>query len=686
MAGAPRSALRPLERRGGRHGGGADGGRHSAIHRAGARHRPAVLADENERRTAQGILDYWSTELLSQRGAIAEDFLPALLAPFDSARSTAAAGAPAPPAKLPVEEDARELIRFVATARLWRDSGRLPGYLLNDEASIAQAARFKHLDRDLFELVAESEIALNKKRWTQRFAKVVGILALVIIGMLGFTVFREAQLREADRRAAEEKELKVKAEQSAAASIASVERIVRVLSRQTDNRTITITAAAELFKGAESILTAQDEQQLPEVSEAHARLLVQFSDVYLNAGDSRSARASAEHAEQLAGQLVKRDPGNESWQRLLYQSAFQIGDIAASDDPKRTREKYDLALGIAQTLASNSPGSVDRQKDVTFMMNKEGDLDRMAGAWGSALSWYRKSLEIGKGLTADEPQQNRAARKIVGDAWARIAGLSAAQGHYDDALAQYQDALSIRKALAAEVPKDEDYQGNLAATYHFIGGVYKDDYDATHNGGLLDKAEQQYNEALAIRQARANKEPGNASRQDSLQQENLAIADVLFRKQDVAGAIAKYQTALAIREALVIKDPNNASWKANLANTHDGLAKALVQEGQFDAALNEYQAALDVRIDLAAQFPDDRGRQVRLATAYEHKGDGLTARGKALNGPSDLREAIAAYQGALAIIDAIMRNAQGDKAPGDALAPTRERLRKKIEGLTRDAQ
>ncbi len=648
-----------------------------------ARATGAILADKNERQTAQGILDYWSTELLSLPGTAAEDFTPALLEPFDSSQIPPAAGEPTQPEKLP-EAEARELIRFVATARLWRDSDRQPGYLLNDEDSIAQAARFKHQDPDIFELVAESEIALSKKRTTRRFLAIVGILGRVIIGMLGVTLLQELRLREADRKAAAQELRTREAELSAATSIGAVERILKVLSKQTSDRAIPIAAAAELFKGAESILSSGDEQpdgKRPEVIGAHAKLLIQFSDVYLDAGDSRRALALAEQAEKLAGQLTGQDPGNDAWQSLVYKTAFRIGDIVVNYDIGAAKVKYDLALKVAETFADKDPSNVDRQADVALVMNKEGDLDLMKGNWDSALSRYQKSLDIGKALKGGEPQQNPAARKIVGDAWARLGGLSAAQGRYDEALEQYQEAFNIRKSLAEEHPEEGVYQGNLAAAYHFMGGVYRNYYDATNNGDMLDKALQQYGVALKIRQARANADSGNASWQDSLQQEELAIADALLRKQDLAGAIEKYRTALDIRQALVVKDPSNAAWKANLASTHDRLANALTQDQQFDSGLKEYDAALEQRKDLAARFPDDRGRQSQLATAYEHKGDALAARGKAQKSQSDLRDAGDAYQAGLTVVEAFLR-----KDPGSRLEPARDRLRKKMDALASAVQ
>jgi tetratricopeptide (TPR) repeat protein len=474
------------------------------------------------------------------------------------------------------------------------------------------------------------------------------------------------------------------AERKAQAYIGSVVSILEVLSKQTEKRTIPIAAAVELFKGAESILTSQNEQpggKRPEMIETHAGLLIQFSDIYVNAGDSRKALVLAEQAEKLADQLAKQDPGNEAWQTLVYKSAFRIGDAVVLTDRERTKQQYDLALKIAEGLATKHPGDADRQKDVTFIMNKEGDLDLMKGAWESAKkSWYQKALETGEMLRVAEPQ-NPVARKIVGDAWARIAGLSAAQGHFGDALKEYQEAWEVRNSLVREHPEDDVYQGNLAATYDFIGDVYKDYYSATKNSELLENALKQYDEALKIRLARANEDPSNASRQDSLQHEYVAIGDVSLEKRDVADAIAKYGTALRIREALAFKDPDNTGWKANLASAHDKLAAALVEDQQFDAALKQYEAALEVRKDLAARFPDNRNRQSQLATAYERIGDRLEARGKSQKSQSDLRDALGAYQGGLAVIEAFIA-----KDPNSGLEPNRERLRKKIEGLASNVQ
>ncbi|WP_448043174.1 hypothetical protein [Bradyrhizobium liaoningense] len=348
-------------------------------------------------------------------------------------------------------------------------------------------------------------------------------------------------------------------------------------------------------------------------------------------------------------------------------------------DRKRTKDKYDRALNVAEALAQKARDDAGRQARVAFIMNKKGDLDLMENAWDSALSWYQKSLAIGKALS--QPQQSRVARKVMGDAWARLAGLSGAQGYFDKSLKEYQESLRFRSSLVGEFPRDDAYQGNLAATYDFMGGVCKNYYDSSGDPDLLEKALQQYSEAVKIREARAKEDPGNASRQSSLQWEYVGIGDVLLQKEDLAGALAKYSTARDIRQALVFKDPDNAAWKANFASTRDKLATALIKDRQFDAALTEYAAALEIRRDLATGFPDDRDRQSRLATAYEHKGDGLAARGNAQKSQTDLRDAVDAYQAGLTVVEAFLR-----EDPGSRLEPVRDRLRKKAEALASNVQ
>ena len=150
---------------------------------ARARATGAVLTDRDDRKAAQGILDYWSSELVNLPGVTARDFMPTMLAPPDPVRAAQASGQPAP-SDAKSDQRSREIIRMAAAARLWRDSGKKHGYLLFGEA-IAQAAKFRKLDPDIADLVDASEAARSS---TVRLRWYVAVTAFFVIS--GWFVFQ----------------------------------------------------------------------------------------------------------------------------------------------------------------------------------------------------------------------------------------------------------------------------------------------------------------------------------------------------------------------------------------------------------------------------------------------------------------------------------------------------------------
>lgn len=132
---------------------------------AGARKTGAVLVDPNERRAAQGILDYWSAELAGNPSAKQEDFVPVMLAAPDARQTYSQLDQPVDTAAPPTGKvDQRALVRLSAMARQWRDSGKQRGYLLTGK-TIEEAARFKDQDPNLAEFIEASRRAVERRRW-----------------------------------------------------------------------------------------------------------------------------------------------------------------------------------------------------------------------------------------------------------------------------------------------------------------------------------------------------------------------------------------------------------------------------------------------------------------------------------------------------------------------------------------
>jgi hypothetical protein len=157
---------------------------------AKAREAGAFIADTRERRSAQGILDYWSAELAGLPDATAEDFAPLLLLPADTERAaTAPKGDRAESAATTTNKETdRALIRLSAMARQWRDSGKQAGYLLSGE-TIEEAARFKDQDPNLAEFVeASQQVVELEKKFRKKLWSTIAVVSF-LLAVAGSTIW-----------------------------------------------------------------------------------------------------------------------------------------------------------------------------------------------------------------------------------------------------------------------------------------------------------------------------------------------------------------------------------------------------------------------------------------------------------------------------------------------------------------
>ncbi|MBP0579853.1 hypothetical protein J8I29_11085 [Labrys sp. LIt4] len=169
----------------------------------------ARLGQEEDREAAQGIIDYWSTQLLtwSTNGARLDLDLP--LAPYltsDKALPAGAtvAGSSTGPA---TAQDARAQIRIGALAYQWRRSNRAPGYLLTGNA-LVEAAGYRDKDPEIEAFVSASTAAERRARHI-RIGFIVTLLlsvAFAILAVLSFLRENEAR-KEADRLREQAEEL-----------------------------------------------------------------------------------------------------------------------------------------------------------------------------------------------------------------------------------------------------------------------------------------------------------------------------------------------------------------------------------------------------------------------------------------------------------------------------------------------
>lgn len=291
------------------------------------------------------------------------------------------------------QQSEREL-QLIATARLWRDSGRKPGYLLSGDA-LQEAAQYRDAAPALNELILASENA--SRRYARRINRITTAAAIAFLFISVFACISAFSAIKQTKAAQSSLDLAVKA--------------ITVLTREVDEQITEdpySSAASDLLNIARELLAAADKmsettRETLERTAARTNLLISVSDIYFAKDDYKSALEFAERAHALAERLVNAAPGEQKWQSLLYQSKFRIGDAVERSDPQRAMQEYGLALQIAQQMAKENPTSSELRQYVAFIEPKIGDLFLQKDDFQRALEQYNKSLAIYQELTQLQP-------------------------------------------------------------------------------------------------------------------------------------------------------------------------------------------------------------------------------------------------------------------------------------------
>jgi hypothetical protein len=192
------------------------------------RNTGALIGDSAGRVAAQNILDYWSAETVSIEDISGTDWRPEKLVPFDP---SLAPGGDLQSAASPADrQNARKKIQLAATARLWKDSGRAPGYLLNGSA-LQEAEKLAKDDREIEDLVAASKNAIALAASKQK--RNIGLLAafVVLFAIIAWLI----QDRANTQRALENQRADLianRATQSSEVEIAQLREKVKILTDQ----------------------------------------------------------------------------------------------------------------------------------------------------------------------------------------------------------------------------------------------------------------------------------------------------------------------------------------------------------------------------------------------------------------------------------------------------------------------
>jgi serine/threonine protein kinase len=266
---------------------------------------------------------------------------------------------------------------------------------------------------------------------------------------------------------------------------------------------------------------------------------------------------------------------------------------------------------------------------------------------------------------ARDIERTKVSSFTVASALQQLGDLLRHLGRGQEALTQFQKAYNITKAVAAERPKDEKAQANLAAMVNFLGDMARElNGDAAadvachlkalaiheqllahwqvgyfHSRTQLQifeaqdqcrigqlelelghphKAREYFQKCFALRLAWIKREPRNASAQSYMAEVCLGLGSATWRLGDAGAADKNCAEAARITEALLQTNPNNLGFQADLADIYETWGDAQLGLGRKDDAQKSYAKALKASQAALAKGTEDYAyRRTLLAQAHE---------------------------------------------------------------------
>jgi tetratricopeptide (TPR) repeat protein len=546
----------------------------------------------------------------------------------------------------------------------------------------------------------------SAKRWS------VAAAFVTVVGIAGLMAYLYVAATSAKLEATRNLQAAVKAQQTAerAQAEANTRRVEALQATQTsisrlagflNDGTLRVTGAQQFLEDAKATLDQLSKagDHSPDISQIEISLLLAVSDVKDALGDYASASKLAEDAEKFSQEMAGKYPDDPRFQHLRYASKFRVGDQLAKNirdkvSAAKAEDEYVAAVGIAKQLASSDPQNMQRQHELTVVLNKVADIHKYRQDWQGALEGYQAGLKIAQSIAEKYPGDIATQKNRIGQVYSERNG----PGDAAAALAEYREALRIQTEQLSKKPDDASLMSNVALGHRRIAGMLKD---------KPDEARVEYEAAVAGRKKLYEGDPGNMDWRTGLERDYTLLADLLMQKQDWRGASQNYNAALQIVEGIVQRNPKDADWQKTLAalnvkrgdaslnrgnealirpepdepsrrvedalvhyraaaELYEGMSKAsapryhdlfevrikvgdiLVRRGKFNDALDAYQSA-STTAEQAAPGQRVVDWQIKLAVALEQAGDGFLHLAATAGGdPTFYQKAIEAIEAGLA--------------------------------------
>ena len=421
---------------------------------------------------------------------------------------------------------------------------------------------------DLDRYLANRPITARKDSWTYRAQKYwsrhkalvsVTSLALVILLVSGFALWRQYQIANEQRLRAER--------------------------RFNDIRAVS----------HDLIFPIHDSIQYLAGATSARKLVVQSALRYLNA-------------------LSKDAPDDISLQEEIATAYDKVGEAqggigkANLGDTAGALESHRKALEIRKSIFAARPNDPSSRDGLIHSYQQVGSILQDMGRNEESLEYNATHLELSKELVAASPH-NDAARSRLAASYNWMGDILSGLGRGDDSLKDYEASAQIYKALSSSGFRPLISQRNWALERKKIGSVLQ-------LRGNLPLAVQEFRAALAVDEDLARVDPQDASSARDVSIDNASLANVLNRLGDIDGAIQHYQRALVIDRRLAEADREDASARYYLVHHSSHLAGIFLKISQTDKAIAIYREAASSAERNANSDPGNTSMRSELAHVY----------------------------------------------------------------------
>jgi serine/threonine-protein kinase len=344
--------------------------------------------------------------------------------------------------------------------------------------------------------------------------------------------------------------------------VATVERFARWCKR--NPRTAGLSAAVALSLVGGTVVSSalavgmHRERNQKEAERLRAEEARELADAQRAAAEAAKLEAQRNAEEVLKqGKLALRSFGT-----LIDEVQKQIGDSPGTQ-PLKLKLLETALEGLDKVAKSDEDSRLLGQSMAAAYM-RIGQLFQQTGQSEKAFVQYQKCHEIIQALAAKDPdgpvaQTNLAATlTVLGEMSLELRRDVAASLDY------YQRALALRKAIAARPPDEKldpaRLRQDLAESYTRVGVTFLRIGEPVRAAGY-------FQDALAIREEQAARDPKNLPLQLDVARSHTALGEVRFRARDWPAAKEHFAKALAVCERVQAADPEAPRYQLELANT-----------------------------------------------------------------------------------------------------------------------